>query len=505
MRKAKSNAQKCIDFLETLEIPEGPSAGKLIKLAPFQKDFVRGALDPATNVAVLSIGRGNGKSALAAGIALGALLGIWDDQPRREIVIAARTAEQSRIAFDFVLAFLQCLPNETQLRTQYRKSPRLELILDGEHMVKAISADGRSALGSAPNLVLLDERGHWRADRGDGLEHALLSGLGKRGGKALIISTSADSDAHAFSQWLDNPMPGVYIQEHRAQPGLPADDVESIIEANPGAEHGIGAPIEWLTAQARTAIRRGGSNLSAFRLYNRNERISGEDRDVLLTIDEYLRCETSEPPERVGDVVVGIDLGSSASMSAASFYWPESGRLEALATYPSKPGLLERGASDGVGDRYHVMNERGELSTLGDRTVPAAEWLLQVMKQIDGCHVKALILDRFKQSEMGDAIDKAQIRAPVVWRGTGWRDGGEDCERFRRAAYDGLVKTAPSLLLRSAFGDAICLRDPANNLKLAKARSNGRIDAVSATVLAVAEGVRRTSRPQVKRRAPQWV
>jgi phage terminase large subunit-like protein len=53
------------------------------------------------------------------------------------------------------------------------------------------------------------------------------------------------------------------------------------------------------------------------------------------------------------------------------------------------------------------------------------------------------------------------------------------------------VKTAPSLLLRSAFADAVTLRDPANNLKLAKARSTGRIDAAAATVLAVrAEGAR---------------
>jgi phage terminase large subunit-like protein len=57
------------------------------------------------------------------------------------------------------------------------------------------------------------------------------------------------------------------------------------------------------------------------------------------------------------------------------------------------------------------------------------------------------------------------------------------------------VKTAPSLLLRSAFADAVCLRDPANNLKLAKARSTGRIDAAAATVLAVAEGARMMGRP----------
>jgi hypothetical protein len=49
--------------------------------------------------------------------------------------------------------------------------------------------------------------------------------------------------------------------------------------------------------------------------------------------------------------------------------------------------------------------------------------------------------------------------------------------------------------VRNAFADTVCLRDPANNIKIAKARSTGRIDAAAATVLAVAEGARQRARP----------
>ena len=94
-------AASCTEFLESLAIPEGPNAGKPVKLAPFQRSFVAGALAEGTAAAVLSIGRGNAKSALAAGIALGGLVGAWDRQPRREIIVAARTRDQGRIAWDF--------------------------------------------------------------------------------------------------------------------------------------------------------------------------------------------------------------------------------------------------------------------------------------------------------------------------------------------------------------------------------------------------------------------
>ncbi|HUF56437.1 MAG TPA: terminase large subunit [Thermohalobaculum sp.] len=206
-------AAKALRFLGGLHIPEGPRAGKGLRLAPFQRDFVRGALARDTSVAVLSIGRGNAKSALSAGIALGALLGTWDRQPRREILIAARTRDQARVAWDFVAGFAASLPEDVQAQLIYRRSPRLEIEYEGDgggHVIRAIAADAKSALGTAPVLVLMDERGHWPADRGDALEDSLMSGLGKRGGRALIISTSAPDDAHPFSRWIDAPPPGTF-------------------------------------------------------------------------------------------------------------------------------------------------------------------------------------------------------------------------------------------------------------------------------------------------------
>lgn len=494
-------ADKARDFLQSLRIPEGPKAGEPLRLAPFQSQFVEGALAPGTDIAVLSVGRGNAKSAVSAGLALGATLGVWDTQPRRDVILAARTRDQARTAWNFAAAFCLSLPDEIQTQLKFRRSPRLEIEFEGDgggHVLRAVAADGKSALGSGPTFVLMDERGHWPTDRGDELEQALLTGLGKRGGRALLISTSASDDAHPFSQWIDHPPPGTYVQEHRPAPGLPADDLESLLVANPGAQYGVGASIEWLQAAAERAIKRGGSTLSSFRLFHRNERVSGEARDVLLTVDHWLSAECEMLPPREGVVIVGIDLGGSASMSAVALYWPDSGRLECYGTFPSDPGLLDRGQADGVGDRYVRMYERGELTTLGAKTVPVAAWLGEIWRRIEGETVGAIAADRYKQSEIGEAIQRAGIAAPIIWRGMGWRDGSEDMERFRRAVFDGRVKTQESLLMRSAIADAVCLRDPANNMKLAKARSTGRIDAAAAAILAVAEGARRKARPAPK-------
>ena len=121
-----------------------------MKLAPFQRRFVRGALARDVSVAVLCIGRGNAKSALSAGIALGALVGGLDRQPRREVIIAARTRDQARIAWSFAEAFARSLPEDVQAGLRFRRSPRLEIEYEGDggnHFLRAIAADARNALG----------------------------------------------------------------------------------------------------------------------------------------------------------------------------------------------------------------------------------------------------------------------------------------------------------------------------------------------------------------------
>jgi len=135
------------------------------------------------------------------------------------------------------------------------------------------------------------------------------------------------------------------------------------------------------------------------------------------------------------------------------------------------------------------MQERGELSVMGDATVPPGPWLAEIVRKLDGITPACIVGDRFRHAEFTEAMEKAGLaRVPFIWRGFGWKDGSEDIERFRRALFDGEVKCTASLLLRAAFSDAIVLLDPANNAKLAKGRSLGRIDAAAATVLAVAQG-----------------
>ena len=71
MGRASKEATAALKFLPTLVIPEGRLAGRKLKLASYQKKFVRGAFAKGVEAGCLSIGRGNAKTALSAGIVLG--------------------------------------------------------------------------------------------------------------------------------------------------------------------------------------------------------------------------------------------------------------------------------------------------------------------------------------------------------------------------------------------------------------------------------------------------
>lgn len=213
MVRASKEATAALRFLPKLIVPEGRLAGKRVKLASYQKQFVRGAFAKGIEAGCLSIGRGNAKTALSAGLALGHLMGEIAPQPKREIIFAARNRDQAKTAFGFLLGFIEGLPEDEQEQFTIRRGSKLEVETseNGGGLARVIAADGKSILGGAPTLAILDERAAWEREKGDALENAILSGLGKRDGRALIISTSAPDDANTFSRWLDELPPGTFV------------------------------------------------------------------------------------------------------------------------------------------------------------------------------------------------------------------------------------------------------------------------------------------------------
>ena len=147
------------------------------------------------------------------------------------------------------------------------------------------------------------------------------------------------------------------------------------------------------------------------------------------------------------------------------------------------PSLVERGRRDGA--RYDVMAERGELRTYPGRVTPVATFLDDVAADLSGCRVQRLAADGYKDAEIKDFLDRAGLRWPYEFRRVGaGKDGSRDVRALQRLVLTGRLAMRESLAFATAVANSALRRDANGNPGLDKSSSRGRIDLLSAAVIA---------------------
>ena len=497
------------EYIQTLTIGQGRHAGERFHLLGWQRRFLRGAFAPGVSDAALSIARGNGKSVLTA--AVGAASVDIDGplvEPMAESVIIAASFNQGQAIFRHLRHFLQ--PTLAAHKSRFRVSDSLNAasIQDRETgaSVRVVGNNAKTLHGLQPKLLLLDELAQWESGQIDASLAGLSTSMGKiADARLLAIGTRPASPEHPFERMLTGGAD--YAQVHKA---LEADNpfhVRTWRKANPSLDHM--PDLRLVIEKEAKRAKQDATLLPQFEALRLNKGVSDVRQSVLLEAATWRAIESEEPPSIGAGYLLGLDLGTSAAMSAASAYDPQSGGLDTFAVFPEMPTLAERGLRDGVGNQYVQMQTRGELIISGERVSSIAGLLAECLKRWG--KPSAIVCDRWREQEMRQELTKAHFPsgAAVITRGQGWKDGGEDVRDFRTAVLGGHVIAPVSLLLRSAIAEARVVGDASANWKIAKKteggrRSASRDDAIVSAVLCIAEGQRRRRAGRLrKRRRPR--
>ena len=465
-----------------------------MRIFGWQARFLRGLARPGVRTAALSVARSNGKSWLAARLAADYLLG---DRRDSEAVIVASSYAQAKIIFRYAVRMVEDAGHDPTDRGawRFRDYSNVALLrnLETGQAIRALGCDPKRAHGRVFGLALLDEPAQWPPGTSEAMLSAIRTGGGKVAGTKIVALGTRPADAgHWFSEWLAGGAD--HVQCHAAREKDPPFQLRTIRRANPSYDH-LPALREDLLAQRREARADEGARARYLSLAL-NLGVPDVAESVLLRPEAWTRCEVDALPERRGWYVLGIDLGGRNAFTAAAAYWPATGRLEAFATVGGHRTLAQRGRADSVGGLYARMSQRGELLVQAGKRIPDyGEFVRDVLARWGAPGV--IVCDRYREGELRDALDSGRMPGPrpVVVRGMGWRDGGEDVRRFVRAVLEERVRALRSLLLRSAIFEARTVADTAGNRKLAKRTQGGRRalarDDAAAVVLAVAEADRR--------------
>ena len=464
----------------TLIVPAGhPRAGEPMALPAFASAWLGGALGEH-RTSLLSTARKNAKSAICAVLALGMLSGPLRREGARIAIASLNAAKAGELKIQ-----IEGIAEASGIEGLTFRRSRLPSVASVFGVsLDVLAADRGSGHASGYDLVLIDETGLLR-ERDREYLTGLASSVSARDGRVLHISVLGDSP---------------FCPELRERPDVwsvvfePAGDVADLTDraawqaANPGL--GSIKSARYMSDQARAAIAVP-SGEPGFRTYDLNQPTNARSQTI-CTPRDWRDCEVDELPARAGPCVIALDIGGSSSMTAAVVIWPETWRTEVYAAFPMAPSLEDRGRGDGKGkDFYQRAVDRGELELLGSegqRTTPVDEFLARLATRLDGQRIAALAADRYRRSEVQDALRLSAARWPVpMWRGTGagrTADGSADVRAFQRSALAHRFKCRPSLLMRDAIGYSSIRFDTAGNPALAKATSLQRIDVLQAGIIA---------------------
>ena len=339
--------KKLINYVQGLTITQGQGRGEPFHLLPWERRFIKGAFTTSGDAA-LSIARGGGKTTLIAAVGAAA---VDDDgplcEPRAETVICASSFDQGKIDFNHVIAFLESKGHDLTDRKRWRVQDSINKASitnrTNQAVLKCIGSDPKRAHGLAPVLVIGDEMAQWPGTTVEAMNAALRTALGKVPGSRMIaLGTRPASPDHPFQKLLDGG--ASYSQCHAANTDDPIFQVRTWMKANPSLK-AMPFLLERVRLEAADA-KRDSALLPQFKALRLNLGVSDIEIQLLIDVETWIRAEGQA--QHTGGYTLGLDLGTSAAMSAAAAYWHETGALETLACFGSIPGLAERGLSDGV-------------------------------------------------------------------------------------------------------------------------------------------------------------
>lgn len=519
-------ADRAIGFFEdVLKLNGGEYEGRPFLLAPWQA-FIVGSLYGwytadgyrRFRVVYIETGKGSGKSPLVAGIGLYGLTA--DKEQRAEIYAAATKKDQAQILFRDAVAMVNQSPHLQSRLVQSGRDEKVWNLFYAEtnSFFKCISADeGQS--GPRPHVGLIDEvHEHKTATVID----MMVAGMKSRRRAMVVMITNSGSDKTTpCGQYHDY---GADVCTGRAQDDHffgficsldkgddPINDERCWPKVNPSLRFRLGGQREgipgyqYLRAQVQNARGMPAKLAKVLRL---NFCVWTQAESPWLDWEIWAAAEGRVPLQllRHRKAVGALDLSSTTDLTAFVLlffptledpYW----RLMPYFWIPDHD-LDEREKRDKVPYRQWIA-ERW-LETTPGRAVSRL-FVLRRLQAISAYFtgLERIAFDRWRIEDVIQLMAEHGITLPpLIGFGQGYESFGPAVDEFERrllgAPVDSGSEDAPAEPLAEVeqlrhdgnpvltwnAANAVLTHDPANNRKVDKAKSVGRIDGVVASIMA---------------------
>ncbi|HCI59553.1 MAG TPA: terminase [Ruminococcus sp.] len=495
----KEYADFAVDFIESLCHTKGTWAGKRFELMDWQEQIIRdlfGILKPngyrQFNTAYIEIPKKNGKSELAAAVAL--LLTCGDGEQRAEVYGAAADRQQASIVFDVAADMVRMCPALNK-RVKILASQKRLIYEPTNSFYQVLSAEAYSKHGFNVHGVVFDEL-HSQPNRK--LYDVLTKGSGDARMQPLFfLITTAGTDTHSICYEVHQKAQDI-IDGRKIDPTFypviyGADDTEDWTspkvwkKCNPSLGETIG--VDKVKTACESAKQNPGEE-NSFRQLRLNQWVKQAVR--WMPMDKWDKCAFAVNEEQLQGRVCygGLDLSSTTDITAFVLVFPpldEDDKYIILPYFWIPEDTLDlRVKRDHV--PYDIWERQGYLQTTEGNVVHYGyieKFIEELGKKFN---IREIAFDRWGAVQMVQNLEGMGFT--VVPFGQGFKDMSPPTKELMKLTLEQKIAHGGHPVLRWNMDNIFIRTDPAGNIKADKEKSTEKIDGAVATIMALDRAIR---------------
>jgi len=495
---SEAHANRAFNFISALRHTKGEFAGQRFNIQPFQEFFIKVLFGwqrkdggRRFRKAYLEIARKNGKTELAAAIAVYCFL--CDNETGAEVYTAATTRDQARIAFDTAKVMLKSLKADSRTFNKLVNVLKYNCNVPSTNSkFEAVASEADTLDGLNPHYAGIDE---YHSHKNSDVEQVMETGMGSRFQPLLLITTTAgfnrESPCYMFrkvmvdileNRKVDNSVfPLLFCLDE----GDDWQDKKNWTKSNPNL--GITPYISYMDDQYQKALNEGAAKQIQFMTKNLNVWTTTSSVWISNSYIESTRLKVDDDILYNKKCFAGLDLASTRDIAALVLCFPVQQGLDKphIKSYFFCPedNVRERSLSDGV--PYVQWAQDGNI-IMTDGNVTDYDFIkAKVIELTTKYKIECIAFDRWNASQL--VIQLTNDGANMKPFGQGFISMSAPTKEIEKMFLSNEITHDGNPVMEWMMTNVMLRFDPAGNIKIDKAKSTEKVDGPVAMVMAYAQ------------------
>lgn len=473
-----------VEFIEELHHTIGSHAGKNFILEPWQHfiianlfGFIRKDGFRRYSRAYVEVPRKNGKSTFSNAILLYGLLA--DGEEGAQVYSAATKLDQAMMVFAEGARVCRKLDWLSEAVNVYN-SINNRRINYGESVYRPLEWNPGKQDGLNTHMAVIDE---YHAHPNDELYNVIRNSMGARKQPLLFVITTAgfnrESACYRHRQYCTKVLENAINDDSLFSVIYTLDEDDDWKEPQNWAK----ANPNWGVSVNPRQLEEGLSE--AMELTHKEVEFKTkllnvwtDTANVWISDENWMKCKNDIEPS--GVCFGGLDLATTGDFCALSLYWPEVSHFKTWYWLPEENAKRR---NDQQGDAIRGWAREGLIDVTDGNVTDYSHIRYKIGELAEKYQIKEIAYDRWNATQIvNDLVSDGMTMYPF---GQGFGSMSAPTKELERLVKSKNISHDGNPVTRWMLGNVMIKRDPADNIKIDKAKSGDKVDGLVSLVMAL--------------------